>query len=351
MKKPNSKFFILALILLAFVSSKLFALVDVEIMTTANFKSNIRADKTIYLGLQTDISYIDKEKRDLLIKKYLFYFEDTLSQPKEEGLFLNDLSDLSEKELFEFIKNNFKFHTSLYLGKVVIENDLVQFIPVNLKKENFDEVGDFYLRNENQELKLNKEKAYQYFLNLYKENCDFLKSYFDEINKNNGIKLYYVDEYLNGKFLSKEEIKSKLLALSESDDYYEIVNFKDERFYTYLVWSLRDFLIPYPIGKYQDENELLFNLASYKKYKNEGVYIKTDDEPIDVFFFNIHPTKYAVGYLQKEVNVVGGAIPHSWGTKHISYYDTATKFFFHLQEDTSQFAQYFKPKIFAFKQE
>lgn len=75
--------------------------------------------------------------------------------------------------------------------------------------------------------------------------------------------------------------------MSENND-YEIVDFEDELFYSYLIWSLKSFLIPYDNGLYQDKNKLLLNLASYKQYQNNGIYIqeknKLNYDHISIFF-------------------------------------------------------------------
>ena len=124
--------------------------------------------------------------------------------------------------------------------------------------------------------------------------------------------------------------KAKLTAL----DYLKTTNhsnftivFFDELFYAYLVWSLREYLLSYFIGKYEEDNQLLFNAGAYKKYQHiikkaessnslKRHYLGIvnpyySDEFKDfhqteffspnlnvLFYTNIIPTQYGVGYIE-----------------------------------------------------
>ncbi|EAH4486643.1 hypothetical protein CYA69_09220, partial [Campylobacter coli] len=181
---------------------------------------------------------------------------------------------------------------------------------------------------------------------LYKDNIEFLTSYINEINQVHGIKLYYIEN----KNLNKFELISMLDEMVQKND-YEVVDFSDDLFYSYLVWSLRKFIIAYDIGLYQDKNNLFFNLATYKIHKNHPFYIEANNHLnfnlIELFFSNTSPLEYAVGYLQKEEIIYNGALEYSLGTLQKTLNTTTqfhNKFYFKLKERPFEYAQYFKQK-------
>ena len=245
-----------------------------------DYISNIREDKTIYLGLQSDMS-IKGLDEEFLKKEYN-------------------------------LKKNFKFETSIYLGKIIIKEKNIIFKAFNVDENCFEGLKELFFKNNPDKIIDNLELK-KYFLKLYKDNIEFLTSYINEINQIHGIKLYYIEN----KNLNKFELISMLDEMVQKND-YEIVDFSDDLFYSYLVWSLRKFIIAYDIGLYQDKNNLFFNLATYKIHGNHSFYVEANNNLnfnlIELFFSNISPLKYAVGYLQKEEIIYNGALEYSLGT-------------------------------------
>ncbi|ENJ9694478.1 hypothetical protein AB2S60_001666 [Campylobacter jejuni] len=278
-----------------------------------DYISNIREDKTIYLGLQSDIS-IKGLDEEFLKKEYN-------------------------------LKRNFKFETSIYLGKIIIKEKNIIFKAFNIGENCFEGLKELFFKNNPYKIIDNLELK-KYFLKLYKDNIEFLTSYINEINQVHGIKLYYIEN----KNLNKFELISMLDEMVQKND-YEVVDFSDDLFYSYLVWSLRKFIIAYDIGLYQDKNNLFFNLATYKIHKNHSFYIEASNHLnfnlIELFFSNTSPLEYAVGYLQKEEIIYNGALEYSLGTLQKTLNTTTqfhNKFYFKLKERPFEYAQYFKQK-------
>lgn len=132
---------------------------------------------------------------------------------------------------------------------------------------------------------LSQEQIISYVKELYSKNTIIIKNYIDAINKDYGIKPFVFSDEIYDKLgevgiLTKEQannFKDKsyikkdpiLLAMldylakqNKKDEDY-LITFDDEYFYTYLVWSLKDFLLELSYGLFQDETELLFNPAAY----------------------------------------------------------------------------------------
>lgn len=278
-----------------------------------DYISNIREDKTIYLGLQSDMS-IKGLDEEFLKKEYN-------------------------------LKRNFKFETSIYLGKIIIKEKNIIFKAFNIGENCFEGLKELFFKNNPYKIIDNLELK-KYFLKLYKDNIEFLTSYINEINQVHGIKLYYIEN----KNLNKFELISMLDEMVQKND-YEVVDFSDDLFYSYLVWSLRKFIIAYDICLYQDKNNLFFNLATYKIHKNHSFYIEASNHLnfnlIELFFSNTSPLEYAVGYLQKEEIIYNGALEYSLGTLQKTLNTTTqfhNKFYFKLKERPFEYAQYFKQK-------
>lgn len=132
---------------------------------------------------------------------------------------------------------------------------------------------------------LSQEQIISYVKELYSKNTIIIKNYIDVINKDYGIKPFVFSDEIYDKlgevgiltkeqannFKDKSYIKKNpiLLAMldylakqNKKDEDY-LITFDDEYFYTYLVWSLKDFLLELSYGLFQDETELLFNPAAY----------------------------------------------------------------------------------------
>ncbi|TEY00342.1 hypothetical protein [Campylobacter sp. US33a] len=275
-----------------------------------DYISNIREDKTIYLGLQSDMS-IKGLDEEYLRKEYN-------------------------------LKKNFRFETSIYLGKIIFKEKNIIFEAFDVDENCFEGLKELYFKNNPDKIIDNLELK-KYFLKLYQNNINFLTSYINEINQTYGIKLYYVEN----KNLTKNELILTLDEMVQKND-YEIIDFNDDLFYSYLVWSLRKFIIAYDIGLYQDEKHLFFNLASYRTYDNHSFYIEANNKLnfnlIELFFSNISPLEYAIAYLQKEEMIYNGALEHSLGTLQKTLNTTThfhNKFYFKLKERPFEYAEYF----------
>ncbi len=281
------------------------------------FISNIREDKTIYLGLRTQIVCID------------------------------DRIDYSFMKKNYVLEENFDFNASIFLGKISFDNHKILFDPFELSSQSFEELNSFWLNEINPEthhiyyyknpnnIKLNQEQIQSYFTNLYHNNIQFLSNYCTDINQLGGIKLYHLKQEQTHQKTNTKQLHGT-----------EILPIEDEIFYSYLVWTLQNFLIPYDIGKYQEEHDFFFNLGAYKKYKNAldngEIFIETtnslNENHLDLFFDNINPLQYAIGYLQKKIGIYGKSLKSSLGTRH-KHYSDGLNHYFELQENPDLFAR------------
>lgn len=247
---------------------------------------NNRTDKTIYLGVETNILCVEDRIKDIL------NFCNSKYKKK-----INDLTAV------------------LYIGKVIFQEEKNNLFPKFIASNfniNFEKLNNFWLNEtknnkvqyfkQNNNIILSEEQIYSYFYDLHSKNINLIENYFNKIYENNGITaLIY-----NKNNHKTQDILDQLDMLSKQD--YKIT-FNDELFYEYLVWSLKDFLIPYFSGKFQDENKLLFNAGAYIAYKDlyqkqinlipNPYYEKSSNIPfIDFFYTNIDPLKYGVGYIE-----------------------------------------------------
>ena len=311
-----------------------------------------RADKTIYLGIKTNILCVD----DRLEARYLS------SQMTE---FYGGGRDIELND----------FTATLYLGKIIFEKNkqgilAPKFIPTTITDSSFEGLNTFWLNEINKKatkpfqsmfqpydsstgggsrpsadsipyqkihyfrhkdnIVLTKDQIISYFAQLHKENTEFIANYIDSINANHGIKAYNLndriyDELLKNGIVNKSMIKRyadthkvvrnnalDLMALdylstlkaSNHKLFFKIVLY-DELFYPYFVWSLRNFLVPYFAGRFQDENNLLFNAGAYKKYAGQhriaNPYkdeFKNIFNEMEIFYANILPNRYREGYIE-----------------------------------------------------
>ncbi|MCV3451392.1 hypothetical protein L8W58_07330 [Campylobacter lari] len=246
---------------------------------------NNRSDKTIYLGIETNILCVEDR--------------------------INDISNFYSSKYNKKIND---LTAILYIGKVIFQEEKNNLFPKFIASNfdiNFEKLNNFWLNEiinnkvqyfrQNNNIILSKEQIYSYFDDLHSKNINLIKNYFNKIYENSGITALIYD-----KNNHKNDILNQLDTLSKQD--YKIT-FSDELFYEYLVWSLNDFLIPYFSGKFQDENELLFNAGAYTTYKElyqkqinlipNPYYGENSNIPfIDFFYTNINPLKYGVGYIE-----------------------------------------------------
>ncbi|MGX2972552.1 hypothetical protein [Helicobacter sp. T3_23-1059] len=324
----------------------------VKPLNIKEYPFNIRKDKTIYLGIQTNIISVDDRVK-------MSYFN-TRFTPLQD------------------------FTATLYLGKIIFEKNkkgilAPKFIPSNLTDSSFEGLNTFWLNEINKKAKkpfkslvycsgnvcranssyipyqkihyfrhkdnivLTKEQIISYFTQLHQENTEFIANYIESINKNHGIKAYHLhdkiyDDLLSKGILQKDMFKwwsnapktpytnAMLLTLdflSKTNQPNHKILLYDKLFYAYLVWSLREFLIPYFSGRFQDENHLLFNAGAYKEHFYNNLTNDYDDvdcnydmsiknpyikkypkvEFIPMFYPNISPLEFEFGYIEGFVNL------------------------------------------------
>ncbi|MDO4672290.1 MAG: hypothetical protein Q4A76_05220 [Porphyromonadaceae bacterium] len=291
-----------------------------------NYISNIRKDKTIYLGLVSDakIKGLNEE-----------YLKKEFSWPPLE---------LKEQTHTNILRKSPKFEISIYLGKIIFKEKNIIFKPIDVSENSFEGLKEFYFKDKPDKI-INDLGLKQYFLKLYKNNVSLLSSYIDEIKQNQGIKFYYVED---SQYLKENELFAALSEVIQKND-YEIVDFGDDLFYSYLIWSLSDFIIAYDIGLQQDKEKLFFNQAAYKIYGNDSMYKEAGRENgknynylDNLFFQNISPLKYGVGYLQKEEEYYKGDLEYSLGTRLNRIVNVYNKMYFSLEERPFEYVQYFK---------
>ncbi|MGX2973204.1 hypothetical protein [Helicobacter sp. T3_23-1059] len=321
---------------------------------------NFKKDKTIHLGIQTNIVAVDDRVK----------------------------LGLHTSAIFGKIQD---FTATLYLGKIIFkrnkQNNIAPiFIPSTITETNIEKLNTFWLNKINLNAKkpnanqlylssmlacekkrgvtqclvfadenlipyqkihyfrhkdnivLTKEQIISYFTQLHQENTEFIANYIESINKNNGINAYHLHNSLFENLTQKgvlpesmirryidtrEIIRNNMLDLITLDFLARInqpnhkILLYDELFYAYLVWSLREFLIPYFSGRFQDENHLLFNAGAYKEHFDKTLthnqdetdydylmmknpYTKTspNTEFIPIFYPNISPLEFEFGYIE-----------------------------------------------------
>ncbi|ARE80288.1 hypothetical protein [Campylobacter helveticus] len=288
------------------------------------YKSNIREDKTIYLGLASNakIKGLDEE-----------YLKEGFTDP----IFESRYAGLLSHHWREFI-----FEVSIYLGKIVFEGNNIAFKAFDVDENSFKGLKELYFKDKPDKT-INDLELKKYFLKLYKDNAELLASYINEINQNRGIKFYYVED---SQYLEQDELAASLGKVIQTND-YEIVDFGDDLFYSYLIWSLEDFLIPYDTGLEQDKKNLFFNAAVYKIYDNDSMYkeasktnYKNYDYLNNLFFSDIvSPLRYGIGYLQEEVERFGEDLKHSPGTRLTRIVSVLNKSYFSLEERPFEYVQ------------
>lgn len=291
------------------------------------YKSNLREDKTIYLGL------VSKAKIKGLDEEYL----------KKE--FSSPPLELRGRAHPNMVRKSPQFEISIYLGKIVFEEKNIIFKALDVDENSFEGLKEFYFKDKPDKA-INDLELKKYFLKFYKDNVSLLVSYMNEIKQNQGIKFYYVEN----EDLNESQLITSLDERVKKND-YEVLNFEDDLFYSYLIWSLSDFLIAYDIGLEQDKKKLFFNLGAYKIYDNDSMYKEASRKNgknynylDNLFFQNISPLKYAVGYLQKEEEYYDGALEYSLGTQLERIVMVRNKMYFSLEERPFEFVQYFKQK-------
>ncbi|MGX3098882.1 hypothetical protein [Helicobacter sp. 23-1046] len=245
-----------------------------------------RADKEIYLGINTAINAINdwcpNDEYQILDHKVGLYLGKIIFSKNKQGI-------LAPK----FIPSNI----------VNIANEVDKINPLWLDEINknyippqaqYDAmVGNYTIYNANNvktlcknskaNITLTKEQIISYFTQLHQENTEFIANYIESINKNHGIKAYHLHDKIYDDLLSKGILQKDMFkwwsnapkapytqAILLTLDYlvknnqpnHKILLY-DELFYAYLVWSLRNYTIRYYQGYLAEKNNMLFNIASY----------------------------------------------------------------------------------------
>ena len=308
-----------------------------------NVVFNIREDKSVYLGIATKILCL----ADRLEPRYLRGINDSICD-FTATLYLGKLSFKKNKDSnliphylpSQITETSFEGLNSFWLNEKN-PNPKMPFKSIIQCKNIYDlricEGSDesiahqkiYYYRTKNN-ITLSKEQILSYFTELHKLNTSLIKNYIDSINKEEGIKAYMPTQKtyksllnlgilqedmfewgFDGTLLPKYYARLVALDYMKTQKQALLIPYFNELFYAYLVWSLKEFTIPYDEGKYQDENKLLFNLGAYKKhtemnlkspnikmpnpYRKEKNYAKTQ---IDLFYSNIIPSEYEIGYIE-----------------------------------------------------
>ena len=248
-----------------------------------------RKEKEIYLGINTNINYLDdwcpnpaygvvNHKAGLFLGKIIFKKNKygNLAPhyiPSDMGHIEQEVEKINPLWLDE-INKDYKVPESPSIIYRTYEPLEPMLYPNNVK---------VLCKNSSKNITLTKAQIISYFTELHKLNTTFIKNYIDSINKNDGIranilhdKLY--DELLDKGLLQKDMFQwysnapkaaspqAKLLALDyfkKTNQYNFTIVFFDELFYAYLVWSLGEFTIPYYSGYIAEQKNMPFNLGAY----------------------------------------------------------------------------------------
>ena len=296
MKKINFNFHILALILLAFVSSSASNIESLpDFKRHEEFLKNRKDNKAIYLAINVNINS----------------FNDWC--PPKEGVFHYSYSNV----------NRLNHKLGIYLGKIVFEKEhnklIPKYIPTSIEnlEQELEKINPLWLnelnknytpplietigptyktfyKTENLKIQckiekntivLTKEQALSYIREIHTQNTQIIQAYIDEILKNYGLKPYvFTDEFYDelgelgiitprqvegfkkNRLIQEDELKLTMLDYlakqnRKNEDY--IITFDDELFYRYLFVSLRSFVLVLSQGAIQDRLNLLFNPAAY----------------------------------------------------------------------------------------
>ena len=243
-----------------------------------------RADKEIYLGINTAINAIDNwcpnDEYQILDHKVGLYLGKIIFSKNKQGILApkfipsnianiaNEVYKINPLWLDEINKNYVPPQTHCDMGCFTIYN------ANNVKT---------LCKNSKNNITLTKEQIISYFTELHRANTAFIQNYIDSINANRGIKAYHLnhkvyDELFKKGIIFYESMLKWQDGTTEQRNQLKIIaldylaksnqsNFKillyDELFYAYLVWSLRDYTIRYYQGYLAEKNNMLFNIATY----------------------------------------------------------------------------------------
>ncbi|HEH4867917.1 TPA: hypothetical protein SG577_001721, partial [Campylobacter coli] len=132
---------------------------------------NNRLDKTIYLGIETNILCVEDR--------------------------INDISNFYSSKYNKKIND---LTAILYIGKVIFQEEKNNLFPKFIASNfdiNFEKLNNFWLNEiinnkvqyfrQNNNIILSKEQIYSYFDDLHSKNINLIKNYFNKIYENSGI--------------------------------------------------------------------------------------------------------------------------------------------------------------------
>ena len=355
-----------------------------------------RADKAIYLGINTNINCIDSWYSPYQNHKIGLYLGKITFKKNKQ----NNLAPIYAPSNIKDIAMQVSVINSLWLDK--INKDCI-------KSTTFKEARYTPTRNHTKTLckrsdnniTLSKNQIMSYFTELHSLNVKFIKNYIDSINNKNGIVAYNLHKeifsnLLESKILTKDLFewysngnfspsnKAMILALdylkANNQANFKIVLF-DELFYAYLVWSLKEYTILYYQGYVAEQNNLIFNPSAYvdsKGIDSVSLYDKLPQDLQDEMtfcrnaywitpedgFFHTESVNYIPSDEKGHYNAYSKKIGYSFSSPNniakpqITLYDKKQEpifapsplgyYYFELSDSLGSFIEYF-PKIYPQK--
>ncbi|PZT47160.1 hypothetical protein B6S12_10560, partial [Helicobacter valdiviensis] len=240
-------------------------------LSSYDIKSDVNFHKIgLYLG-----KIIFKYKGNMLVPEYLPSSLEMLESQidKINPLWLNEVNP-------DYISSQFDdFLFSDNLGKIYATSILMDTEEKYYNKNNIKVLCQRAKNN----IVLNKNQIITYFKELHKINTNFIQSYIDILLDNKGIKAYgnpyeyykemsqngiiplnLLEKYKNGSYKINKEADLVVLDYLKVTQNFEVkINFYNEFFYDYLVWSLQNYTILLYEGIIQEKNNLIFNPRAY----------------------------------------------------------------------------------------
>lgn len=359
-----------------------------------------RADKAIYLGINTNINCLDSWYSPYQNHKIGLYLGKITFKKNKQ----NNLAPIYTPSNIQDIAKQVSATNSLWLDG--INKDCIK--PTTFKEARYTpthNLVEVLCQRSDKNIILDKNQIVSYFTELHSLNTAFIKNYIDSINKENGIKAYNLHKeifsnlleagilqkdmfewYNNGNFSPSN--KATLLTLdylkANNQANFKIVLF-DELFYAYLVWSLKEYTILYYQGYIVEQNNLIFNPSAYVDFNaTKGIdstlslYDKLPQDlqdemtfcrnaywitPKDGFFhtesLNYIPSDEKGHYcVYNKKSGYSFSSPNNTAKRQITLYDEKQepifmpsplgKYYFELSDSLGSFIEYF-PKIYPQK--
>ncbi|MGX2971419.1 hypothetical protein [Helicobacter sp. T3_23-1059] len=323
---------------------------------------------TLYLGK----IIFEKNKKGILAPKFI---PSNLTDSSFEGLntfWLNEINKnapLRPKPTMKTPKTslgNFPI-----LPRPSVDNDFYEY--QKYQDENHKYLKIHYFRHKDN-IVLTKEQIISYFTQLHQENTEFIANYIESINKNNGINAYHLHNSLFENLTQKgvlpesmikryidtrEIIRNNMLDLitldflAKTNQPNHKILLYDELFYAYLVWSLREFLIPYFSGRFQEYYYLTFNNGAYQNAKNKDMlFTQNFFSNLDflVFYKNSHKRLYKFASPNQPISQMNEYEIYDMSESQIEQASKITpsplgKYYFELSDNKSVYIEFF-PRIY-----